>query len=309
MDRTDVLIFRALFQGDLSAPLSMDPRKSFRAIARSLRIDELTVRNRLQKLHRAGFLKGWRLLASPALLGLKMVQLFVDVRSSRRGGLIEKLRVLPGIAAIVEHVGSSMYVIFGCRDEESLDKQIRLIRRLAGAKSSACLSVRFPNCNLRLLQTDVQIIRALTKDPRKMYSAVAKEVGFSSKTVKRRLHRLIEGKAIFMIPSMDPSALEGAMLADLLVQYSGHEGTGAVKQGILSELDDCLIRAEISDPYYGLFNLILTKVSAVREIPKRVRAISGVASARIDLVQDRLEMYDQFFDQLEGLQRLPRRPS
>ena len=96
------------------------------------------------------------------------------------------------------------------------------------------------------------------------------------------------------------------MLADLLVGYSGPEGTAAVKQRILSELDDCLIRAEIADPNYGLFNLILTKVSAVREIPKRVRSFAVVASARIDIVQDRLEMYDQFFDQLEGLQRSSR---
>ncbi len=277
----------------------MDPRKSFRAVARNLGVDELTVRNRLQRLRETGFLKGWRLLVSPALLGVNFVQLLVEIRSSSREDLIEKVRLLPGIVAIVEHVGSSMYVIFAYQEKESLEKQIKLIEQLAGANSSSCLSVRFPDCNLSLSRTDVNIVRSLTRDPRKLYSAIAKEVGVSSKTVNRRVERLIEGKAVFMIPSMDPSALEGAFLADLLVQYSGHEGTAAVKQRILSELDDCLIRAEIGDPDYGLFNLIVTRVSGLREIPKRVKSIAGVAFARIDVVQDRLEMYDQLFDQFE----------
>jgi DNA-binding Lrp family transcriptional regulator len=278
----------------------MDPRRSFRAIARNLGIDELTVRNRLRKLHRMGFLKGWHLFVNPSLLGLNMVELLVDVRSSSKEDLIEKLRLLPGIVAIIGHLGNSMYVVFAYQDEGSLEKEVTLIEQLAGGKSSQRLSARFPHCSVGLSQTDAEIVRALARDPRKMYSGVAKELGFSSRTVKRRLERMIEGKAVFVIPSIDPSALEGAMVADLLVQYSGREGRDVVNQRILSELDDCVIRAVMGDPDYGLFNLIITRVSAVREIPKRVASFAGVASARVDVVQDRLEMYDEFSELLEG---------
>src|SRR5438445_4093741 len=247
-----------------------------------------------------GFLKGCHLFFNASLLGLNLVQLLVDVRASSKGDLIEKLRLLPGIAAIVEHVGNSMYVVFAFKDEGSLEKQARLIEQLAGAKSSPRLRVRFPNCRLGLSYTDAEIIRALARDPRKMYSAVAKKLGFSSKTVKRRMQRLIEEKAVFVIPSMDPSALEGAMVADLLVRYSGREGTAVVNRRILSELDDCVIRAVVGDPDYGLFNLIITRISAVREIPKRVGSFAGVASGRVDIVQGRLEMYDELSELLEG---------
>ena len=300
MDRIDIKLFRSLLQGESPAPLSMDPRRSFRAIARNLGIDELTVRNRLRKLHRMGFLKGWHLFVNPSLLGLEFVDLLVDVRSSSKEDLIEKLRLLPGIAAIVEHVGNSMYVVFASQDEGSLEKQAALIEQLAGARSSHRLRARFPNCSVGLSRTDAEIIRTIARDPRKMYSAVAKETGFSSKTVKRRLERLIEEKAVFVIPSMDPSALEGALVADLLVQYSGREGTGLVNRRILSELDDCVIRAVMGDPDHGLFNLIITRVSAVREIPKRVGSIAGVASARVDVVQNRLEMYHELSKLFEG---------
>ena len=94
MDKIDIMIFKSLLQGDISAPLTMDPRQSFRAVSRKLGIDEMTIRNRLQKFHKTGFLKGWRLLVSPALLGVNMVQLLVEVRSSSKEDLIEKVRLL-----------------------------------------------------------------------------------------------------------------------------------------------------------------------------------------------------------------------
>jgi len=40
------------------------------------------------------------------------------------------------------------------------------------------------------------------------------------KTVKRRLQKMIEEKALFVIPSWNPKALDGAIIADLVVFYA-----------------------------------------------------------------------------------------
>jgi len=281
----------------------MDPRRSFRAIARNLDIDELTVRNRLRRLHRMGFLKGWRMFVNPALLGVDLVQVLIEYRSSSREQLIEELRESPAITVIVEHLGKSMWVAFACEKNQSSDSEVKLIEELAGAKTSALFRIRFPNSDLKLSRTDVDIIKSLSRDPRKPYSDAAKELGLSSRTVRRRLGGLVEGKAIFVIPSMDPSALEGALLADLLVEYSGGEDRTIVNQEILSKLDDFLIRSQLGDPGYGFFNLFITKISAVHEIRRIVRSIKGVKDARIDLVQERLEFFDHLFRYVERLER------
>ncbi len=304
MDRIDLMVFRSLFQGELPDPLSMDPRKSLRAIARNLGIDELTVRNRLRRLQSEGFLKGWFLFVNPALLGMDLVQVLVEPKKSKRNGLIEGLRDSPSVTAIIEHLAGSIWVAFVCDSERARDSQVELIEKLAGAKASALLKVRFPNCDLKLSRTDVQIITALSRYPRKLYSDVAKELAISSRTVRRRLERLVEGKAIFVIPSMDPSALEGSLMADLLVEYSGREDYGSTNQQILSKLDNHLVRAQLGDQRYGFFNLFITKVSTTHEILGTVKSIKGVRDARIDLVQDRLEMPDRFYGDRDGLEHL-----
>jgi DNA-binding Lrp family transcriptional regulator len=212
--------------------------------------------------------------------------------------LIEKLRLLPGVVAIVEHVGNSMYVISSCRDIADEERQISLIQKLAGAKSSHFIRAQFPNCKLRLSSTDGEIIRVLAEDPRKKLTEVAQGVGVSSKTVKRRMDRLIEGKAMFVVPSMDPSMLEGALLVDLLVEYSNQKNLSKMNQRILPVLGDYLIRAT-GDPGGCLFNLIITRVSSIREVLSQVRSMAGVASARIDIVQDRLELYGQYPEPLQ----------
>ena len=299
MDRVDVKIFRSLFQGELAGPLSMDPRTSFKAIARSLDIDELTVRNRLRRLQRMGFLKGWRLFVNPTLLGVELVQALIEFRSPRRQ-LIEALRALPRITAIVEHLADSMWIAFICDDDQSCGRQVNLIEELAGTKVSALFKARFPNSDLKLTPTDVEMVANLSRDPRKRYSDVAKELGLSTRTVRRRLVRLVEGKAVFVIPSMDPSSLEGALFADFLVEYAGAEDMIRVNQDIHTKLESYLVRSQLGDPDYGFFNLLITKVSAIREILDSVTSIRGVKGGRIDVVQDRLEMFDHF----EGIQRL-----
>ncbi len=292
------MIFRSLFQGEAGEPLSMNSRKSFRAIARNLGVDELTVSERLQKLRRTGFLRGWLLFFNPNLLGLKQAQLLFEIQPKQKEEQIEKLRPLESVLAIIEHLGTSMYVLLSAEDDESLRGQVKMVESIVG-KSSLFLRIPFPLTNLKLSHTDVQIVRALSVDPRRLYSAIATELNLSNKTVKRRLERLIDERAVFTIPSMDPGSLEGGMLVDLLVRYSSRNNRGPVNRELLAKLDDCSVRAQLGDPDYAFFNLLITKISAIRDALKQVKSIEGVREARIDVVQNRSEFFDHYSAQIE----------
>ncbi len=281
----------------------MDPRTSLREVARSLKIDELTVRNRLRRLELGGFLKGWRLFVNPALLHANLTQILFDLRDSTED-LSGKLKGLPGVGAIVEHIGKSMWVVVYHNDEKSLNERERMIERTAKAKAVAIAKIRAPKCDVSLYPTDVEIIAALSKNPRKPYSMVAKELGLSTRTVRRRLQRMVDGRAVFVLPSMDPGSLEGALLVDLLVEYSDGERSATTFERLLPAMDDFLIRAQPGDPRYGFFNLFVTKLSVVSKILKEVQSIPGVKSARADLVQSRWEMYDAFLGDSIRLMRI-----
>src|ERR1700691_4232849 len=78
LDELDVKIFRAILRGNLSAPFSTRLRASLQDVARTLRADDTTVRNRFNRFQKEGFVSGWILLPNPNLFGYGMTKVIVD---------------------------------------------------------------------------------------------------------------------------------------------------------------------------------------------------------------------------------------
>ena len=291
MDTLDTKIFRELVQ-DRSAFATSDIRRSFRVVARKLDIDEVTVRKRIKKMQGSGFLQYWMVLVNPRLLGLGIAQLLFDVlSSSTKYDLIEKLKLLPGAFVLVDCFGSSMYFSFFYQDETSLQRQVELVSKITSAKDMVFRSTPIPECKVKLAVTDWRIIRSLHKNPRKSYGSVARELGVSSRTVKRRLQRMVDEKAVFVVPSMNPGALDGVIQADLLVSHENPRSKAETDGKFMALWDDHLARAEIGDKEHSFFNLFVKNVSQAHEVLDWTKRQPGVRSARIDLVQDRIEFY------------------
>ena len=106
LDKLDISVLREFMQDMTNFPRQSDIRKSFRKIAKSLQTDEDTVRNRIEGLHRTGFLRGWQVGINPGLLGQKTVTLVLDVPSpASKDDVLRKLRLIPGILTIIEYMG------------------------------------------------------------------------------------------------------------------------------------------------------------------------------------------------------------
>jgi DNA-binding Lrp family transcriptional regulator len=86
LDKLDVGIIREMARGNIRNLLMLssgDLRRSFRSIARSLNVDQGTVRKRIKKLKEDGLIKGWHLEVNPRLFGRKLECLMIDVPSVR----------------------------------------------------------------------------------------------------------------------------------------------------------------------------------------------------------------------------------
>ena len=105
---------------------------------------------------------------------------------------------------------------------------------------------------------------------------------------------MIEERALFVIPSLNPKALDGAIIADLVVFYANPESKSGVDERIVSQFDKLLIRAELGDIEHGFFNLIIRNISKAKEILTWVKEQPGVGRAFVELVQDRIEVYESF---------------
>ena len=300
MDKLDVKILRELALNRANSPFPSDVRVPYRTIAERLQVDEDTVRNRIKKFDQIGFLRNWQLAMNPNLIGLKLVRIAFDFPfPTSKEDLIRKLKLIQGVLAIITHFGRSLGVILSYENEKSLRRQIELIQRMSNAENLVKGNIPLPECGIVLSKTDWNIIRSLQRNPHKPYHAVSKELGLSSKTVKRRLDRLIREKAIFLIANLNPKASHDVVFVDLLVFYTSLESKSEVDRKISSEFDEYLVHAELTDTEHGLFVLVIRNVSKAQEILSWVKEQDGVREARVALVEDRIELYELFNEQLE----------
>ena len=263
-------------------------------------MDEVTVRNRIKRFQQSGFLKGYQLIVNPALLGVRLGQLWFDVRPpSGKEDLIRKLSLMHGVLAVSDSYGSSLSLIIMYGDEISAEKEFGLIAMMSNAQSLVRANIPFPGCAIELTHTDWRIIKALHTDPRQSYSVISRKVGISQKTIKRRLQRMIEERALFVIPSWNPKALEGAIIADLVVFYANPGSKTDLDKRIVSHFDNFLVSTRLSDIEHGFFNFIIGNLSTAKEILTWVNHQPGVGRAFIELVQGRIEVYESFNEPLD----------
>ena len=146
------------------------------------------------------------------------------------------------------------------------------------------------------------IVRSLQKEPLKAYTEIAKELGLSSRTVKRRIIRLTEGEALYLVVELDPKFLSGGIVCGLLVFYVDSKDKYLVEREIVPYLGDRLIFANLEDLHHGYFAFIITNLAMAQQILNWALARKGVSNGRLDIVQEVISLYDVYDEQLEKLQ-------
>ncbi|MFI5420583.1 MAG: AsnC family transcriptional regulator [Nitrososphaerales archaeon] len=304
MDSLDIRIIHYMLDTKATSPVDSNVRKSLSSIARKLKVDENTVKNRIDRLHRSGFLRGWCVGINPSLVNQKMTQIWFDVDdASSKQEVIEKISLIPGVAVIKNLFGSSLCIAFYYEGEQTLRKTIALISKIAGSDSTTSASEPFPVCKLKLSSDDLRIITSLQKDPLKSYTGVAMELGLSTKTVKRRVARLTDGDALYLLAELDPKFMSGGIVCGLLIFY-GDAKPNYLADDIVSYIGDKLIFANLEDAGHGYFAFIITNVVMAQQILTWAVAQKGVSRGRIDIVQDVISLYSVYEEQLEKLRNI-----
>jgi len=275
---------RELLRVDTAPP---NIRRSYRAIAHELKVDENTVRNRIEKLQRSGFLKGWLIGVNPNLLGEKVARLWLDVQpQSDKAEVIRKVSLIQGIEVIFDYFGASLSVMLCYEDEQVLNKSIELITRIANSNNIMWAKVPFPRPKLALTPADWTIIRSLQKDPWKPFAKIARELDLSSITIRRRLAKMNQTGAFYLMVDIDPKAVEGNLLGHLVVFYDISDSRFRVYEKISDYLGDQIAFADTDDTEHGFFALMITNISKIQEILGWVKLQQGVKTARFDVLQD-----------------------
>ena len=292
MDRVDVGIIRWFFQGQLTVPSRPGVQPMIRSLSKQLGVTGETVRNRMRRMFESGVLNGIVLEPNPSLLGMEIGALgFFAPQSASRPKLAKKLALVDGMQVVATHLDGLIGLIFLHYGGESLEMKVKLMKEIAGVSDGFFTEIQFPSCQLELSRTDWRIMAALRPDATKTHSELSKELGLSSRTIKRRLDRMVSGGAVFTRALHQVRAVEGAIEVNILVFYDDHAKRSETDSKILKELDDYLLYAGIwarYSPYY----VSVPNLSTAEGLAARVGKIRGVKEARASIMEERLELYE-----------------
>jgi DNA-binding Lrp family transcriptional regulator len=299
LDELDIRIVRELAQGRHEGLAWGEINPSYREIGMKLGVSRETVRDRVEKMSRSGFLKVFPIQVNPSLLGLKLGALAVDVpNTTRKVELLEELSLVDGMVLVVTHVGGMIGMSFYYEDEKARDKKIRLIVSISGGKMWKFTAQQVPRCGIVLSPRDWQIVAALQRRKMRATSKIAAELGVSVRTLKRRTKRMIDGMAISTIVSTAEGFMGAGVIGNLQVEYSSAKARPETERDLLHELDSRLIFAGLWESF-SLFTLVLPSIPAASQILEKVRRAKGVAQARLDLIEERVEVYSTLMECVE----------
>jgi len=301
MDQFDVKIIRSLISERAVSPSNASVKLSLRGIAARLGADDMTVRYRYNRLQEMGYMSIWSLLVNPAFFGYRVAEVMVDAQpESAKPDMIRKLKLIHEITGIVNFYGKaiSIYVIYN--GEESRSRTIELISRITNAEKITQLRMPMPqSLTKKLNETDVAIIRALSKDARKSSLLVANELGLSSKTVRKRVERLRNENTILPLPILNIASIPGIIPVFLSYVYSKNEVKTAMDREIISHFDSSYIMTSFADPGAGNVVIGAPTMAEVPKILEWAKSRPGIASSRVDIATETFMFPEKLIELLE----------
>jgi DNA-binding Lrp family transcriptional regulator len=274
-DDLDLRIVRAL-----ASPHSFqwDVRISHARVAERVGVDEETVRSRLRRMNDVGFLERWQLIVNPGLLDREaaIVELRVGDQESKQES-IARLMLLDGVILIDDLYGTELAVLTLYRGRAALERQVRLFGSLCGCRSPISWKLGFPPCELTLTRTDWRIIQALRREGRGRLADVARTLQLSTRTVKRRMLRMVEGNAFYLDPILNLGKVGGVRCRLLVTSQPNRKQ--AVDEAILSGLER-IVSTNTAPKEFSLFVAHLSNVGEIQPLTGWVKALKGVTAVR-----------------------------
>ncbi|MCL4430017.1 MAG: winged helix-turn-helix transcriptional regulator [Chloroflexi bacterium] len=197
MDKTDTILCQLLLANS---------RLSYRELAEKLDLSVTAVHNRIQSLIDMGIIRKFTAGLSIFAQNAIHVLIYGNSKTSSITNLRAKLEKQGSIYWLAVGGGNVLYIGAFLRNIGELESMVRFVKETAEMPEPTVGLTGFPippllkNVKLavdnKLCELDFKIIFSLKDDSRKATSVVAEEIGVSTKTVRRRLARMVKNYLI-----------------------------------------------------------------------------------------------------------------
>lgn len=189
MDEIDLIILRKLRE---------DSRLTYRKLADLINMAVSTIHKRINTLKEDEVILGFT--ARPSIIALKslVVTVFGTSNAKSLSAVSKELGQNENIVSVAWASGKMMYISGILRDISALRDHSIYVSKTAKMSEPTVGIIDVPYITLPepLTSIDYKIIKSLNRDSRKPLVDVADDVGLSTKTVKKRLDRMIENNLV-----------------------------------------------------------------------------------------------------------------
>ncbi|WP_019177434.1 Lrp/AsnC family transcriptional regulator [Methanomassiliicoccus luminyensis] len=285
--------------------LERDARITYRELSEKLGISIPSVQKRMVSLEGSGRILGYSAHISLLALGGSMVVIQGRSEADFAPDVVDELGKSDSVMTVMCGNQNDLVIGVFLRDLSELDTIVSYIREVGKVPDPEVLMVT-PGSDITctrgggaggepqlsdLTALDLRIIWALHKNARRSISDVAEDIGISSKTVSRRLGRMVESGAIdfhvMALPNLDE---------DLMTVLHLRIGPDAPRQSVIRKVRDLpgdFIDEDLSfsnEPDLIMFVLFTQNLSELKDLLHQVRKIEGVVKISHDVI-----LYQQYF--------------
>lgn len=281
VDALDVRIIRAMGIVPYGSRPKGQDRMKPSSLARAVGTSVNTVKARVAAMERAGVIAGYQIVPNLRHLGLAaQAYRFSAENEEGKDAVVEAMRAVDGILEIHDFLGRHVCADVAFRDEADRAAKVEALLKIApGEPDPPQFYYRtMPPVDGELSVLDWRILKALRWKANRPLSEVAKEIGASVWTVKRRHDRMAHAGSFFAIPLVDPSKAEGIVPFELLLFLKEGAQKG-ILAAVLREFNDHAVYTNTpSSPRVGHFFVILFARSTgeVNQLQARARKLPGV---------------------------------
>jgi DNA-binding Lrp family transcriptional regulator len=293
-DELDIRLMR-----EFASPASYrwDVTESLSSMARKLGVDEETVRRRLKRAQLNGLLGGFHLIPNPHLLGCDAAEVDLEVAREDKDDAISQLKLVDGVLLVVDFHGKALRVMIYYQTEEESARKIRLVSAICRSETEVHWKDPFPPCGLEMRETDWRILKSLRRDARKSLPQVAKEVGVSVRTVRRRLALMTEANAFFLLPLPSFGKL-ASVLCNFRVYCPDERQKKAVDEQIKSRLER-MVFSKTTAKEYSVFSVLCDNLAEAEVARRWIEGLRGVEDVKSGFSKE-LVVVDGWLDETIG---------
>jgi DNA-binding Lrp family transcriptional regulator len=193
--------------------LSRNCRASYSSLGNEIGLTAKSVKARVKKMQSSGVIDSFLVKVNPLVLSYsKFCLLVVRINNKADEKDIERsLSLLGDIFDRADGLGNISIFLLAIKKEA--EEKLELLVDLVGQDLIQNQTIAFPSVREKPTYTDFKIMRCLLANPRIEISDIAEEISMSSKTVARRLEKMIENHVLDFTLHCNPKAIRGYIVS------------------------------------------------------------------------------------------------